>query len=171
MIESVPDRVRHAIRLFRIRPGISTAVFVTAFILSPFLMNWKAGAQTTPVKFLVDFPTRIRVGSSVGDEMGKAEMMLWIRGDSAFATWQMVEPERRTRIDSLSGLVQNGSIVLTRTATGSVQSEGASGSIELRYQWRITRWDTELEGEYSLSSDVGNLPSVTRALRGVRRAP
>jgi hypothetical protein len=151
-------------------PMIRKTVILCALALSA---TATARVSAQKIEGTYEFPQKIMTepGSSPIDATGK--LVLTVKGDSAFGTWQVPVPGRETKPMALKGTIKGSTVTLT-SSVQTAHLRGQDGSndrtFEVPQQYVLTITGDDITGEISAYTQDNSVELPTRSIKGRRAA-
>ncbi len=129
------------------------------------LGNSDARAQKIEGTYL--FPQKVESSPDSPPVDGHAKLVVTIRGDSAFATWQVIVPGNEMKPTELKGVVKGGTITLVAgPRTAKTFGDAEERTIDVHQTYVLTVNGDEIAGTLDTYAADNQLP--TRELKGKR---
>jgi hypothetical protein len=149
---------------------IRKSAFFCALLVSAAVAT---GASAQKLEGTYDFPQKVMTAPGAEPIEVTAKLVLTIKGDSAFGTWQIPIPGRDTKPMELKGTVKGSTVTLT-SGVQQAHMQGQDGSnertIDVTQQYVLTVSGDEISGEISASVADGSVEMPTRSIKGKRAA-
>ena len=123
--------------------------------------------------YLVDYDAQLQMGPD-GPQVtgrGKARMVLEIRGDSVFGSWQTVDAAQQRPPRKLAGTFKDGTLKLVAEPVESVMNiNGEEQRRSIVQTFTGTVKGDDIAGTIESASPMPNMPPLTRKFDGKREA-
>jgi hypothetical protein len=130
-----------------------------------------AGASAQTVEGTYVFPQKIMTSPDGPQIDTEAKLSVTIKGDSAFATWQMTVPGRESKPSELKGTIKGNTITLISGVTQATLRGGSDErTIDVYQEYVLTVTGDTIGGSIINHSSDSNVELPAREISGKRAA-
>ena len=149
---------------------ISGAAVVLLGALLATAMSVQAQTRNVAGKYKVEFDSQIRMGPGGVQAGGRspAMLVLEVRGDSVFGTWQVVN-DANPPARKLAGRMRGDTVVIvSEPSERTINVNGESVTMKMADEFKLTIKADAIVGTITPTQGMAGMPPIVRKLDGKR---
>ena len=149
---------------------ISGAAVVLLGALLATAMSVQAQSANVAGKYKVEFDSQMRMGSGGVQVAGRspAMLVLEVRGDSVFGSWQAIN-DRNPPARKLAGKMRGDTVVvLSEPSERTMNMNGESVTMKMADEFKLTVRGDAIAGTITPTQAMAGMPPIVRKIDGKR---